>query len=156
MLQSAFTWNGYNVGEVWQFFCKSQGPICYIMINAFHVVMNHCEIVIYDPFVFACWHIAWLKWISISHDNFFDLVLIDCWCFKVDLTIHQFQTNNKFVMFCFDQWNDLSGLSIELYNYLILHFRAFWICLVVFIKYVIPFSLILWSLTLPSWCYIQY
>jgi hypothetical protein len=161
MLQSSFTWNDYSVGEVCQFVCKNQGPIYYIVTSALHVVMNHFEIVIYDPFVFARWHIAWVRWISISHDNFCDLVSIDCWCFKVDLTIHQFQTSNKFIMFCIDQGHELSGLSIELYNYLILHFRAFWICLVVLIKYVLPFSLIPRSLTLPSWCsssccYIQY
>jgi hypothetical protein len=61
MLQSIFTWNDYSVGEVCQFVCKNQGSIYYIMTSALHVVMNHFEIVIYDPFVFARWHIAWVR-----------------------------------------------------------------------------------------------
>jgi hypothetical protein len=58
MFQSTFAWNDCSVGKVCQFVYKSQGPIYDIMINALHVVMNYFEIVIYDPFVFACWHIA--------------------------------------------------------------------------------------------------
>lgn len=99
------------------------------------------------PFVFMGRPIVWVYWVSIMCHNFCNLPPFDYCCFKLFLRIYEFEACKKLITLHFDQWHDLGMFPIWLLGFPGLHFKQFWMLLVlIWDEFSLPCPL-----TLSSW-----